>query len=468
MKNILLPDVLVRITSLKEQMISAEGETVYAIMVDICTRYPVLKKHLFYENGALKEHFIFTRNGTVITPDTLLEEGSECEVMLAISGGMAGDVLSDEEIQRYVRHISLKEVGRQGQLKLKNARVLIIGVGGLGSPVALYLAASGVGTLGLVDFDVVEATNLQRQVIHGYSTVNTAKVESARHRLNDLNPYIVVNIYNCAFDADNAAEIIGDYDIVVDGTDNFATRYLINEACCRLKKPYVFGSISRFSGQLSVFNLEDGPCYNCLYRGAPPTELAPQGRFSGVIGILPGVIGTLEATEVIKLIIGKGEPLSGRVLRFDALAMVFSELRFTRRHDCPTCSGNTPVSSPAARKHARQYPASSESPPRFIEPAALKALMSGDEDACTLVDVREENELEVCRLPGIISIPLHQLEVRLQELDPRRRLVLVCYSGDRARLAAAQLMAAGFRDVSVLSGGMQRWAAEIDRHMPIY
>uniref|UniRef100_UPI0038BBE915 molybdopterin-synthase adenylyltransferase MoeB n=1 Tax=Paraburkholderia sediminicola TaxID=458836 RepID=UPI0038BBE915 len=391
--------------------------------------------------------------------------------MLATSGGLDTDHLSNDEIRRYVRHITLPGVGRAGQLRLKKAKVLIIGTGGLGSPVCLYLAAAGVGTLGLIDFDVVESSNLQRQIVHGNSTLGMLKVESAKQRLHDLNADIAINTYAAALDADNARHLIGQYDVVVDGTDNFASRYLVNDTCAQLGKPLVYGAVSRFEGQMSVFNHRGGPCYRCLFPKSPPPELAPNCSAGGVIGVLPGVVGLIQATEAIKLILDIGESLSGRLMRFDALTMRFNEVRFPRRSDCPSCSPNREgkLSEPEQLLCASANVGQQRLAPEFfIEPRALKAIMARADSEHILLDVRDANELEVCRLPGILHIPLDELNERTALLDSRQTHYLICYGGLRAERGATILQEAGFADVKVLEGGMKRWVKDVDPDMPIY
>lgn len=338
MNVITIPDILSSVAALNSRHFIEKGDTPREVILNVCRHHTELKPHLFYHNNQLKEHFLFTRNGEIIGPDTPLEDGSEIAILLAASGGTDGGKLTPEECRLYQRHIALPGVGLTGQRRLKEAKVLIVGTGGLGSPVSLYLAAAGVGTIGLADADYVEASNLHRQVVHGHSTLGMLKVESAKRRLQDLNPHIQVRTHACVVDELNAAQIIGLYDMVVDGTDNFAARYLVNNVCSALHIPFVSGSVLRFEGQVSVFSVGDGPCYHCLYPRSPPPELSPGASTAGVMGILPGVIGMLEATEALKLLLGIGEPLSGRLLRFDARSMTFDELRFSRRDDCPTCS----------------------------------------------------------------------------------------------------------------------------------
>jgi len=471
MKTVIFPEVLARAARLPASRMEVDGGTLREVIEHVCARHSLLRAHLFYENGAFKEHFLLTCSGELADLEHVLPSGGETEIMLATSGGLDTDHLSNDEIRRYVRHITLPGVGRAGQLRLKKAKVLIIGTGGLGSPVCLYLAAAGVGTLGLIDFDVVERSNLQRQVVHGNSTLGMLKVESAKQRLHDLNADIQIDTYAVALDADNARHLIGQYDVIVDGTDNFASRYLVNDACAQLGKPLVYGAIYRFEGQMSVFNHRGGPCYRCLFPNSPPPELAPNCSAGGVIGVLPGVVGLIQATEAIKLILDLGESLAGRLLRFDALSMRFNEVRFARRPDCRSCSPNChdtlgePAESLCSSANAgRQRLASNF----FIEPQALKAIMARADSPPILLDVRDANELEVCRLPGVLHIPLHELNERIALLDSRQTHYLICYGGQRAERAATILREAGFPDVKVLEGGMKRWVRDVEPDMPIY
>lgn len=401
MNAVSFPDILVRVAKLPASTLEGAGSTLREVIENLCIEHPQLRAHLLYENNQLKEHFLFTAEEELIDANDRLPEKAKIEVLLATSGGMDVDQLSNEEVQRYVRHITLPGVGREGQLNLKKAKVLIVGTGGLGSPISLYLAAAGIGTLGLVDFDVVESSNLQRQIVHGNSTLGLPKVESAKQRLQDLNSHIQINTYDTAFNTDNALELVGAYDLVIDGTDNFETRYLVNDACVQLGKPLVYGAIYRFDGQISVLNYKGGPCYRCLFPQAPPAELAPNCSAGGVIGVLPGVVGMIQATEAIKLLIGIGDPLSGRLMRFDALAMKFSEIRFKRRADCPCCSElrHTQTLAPAVCADAMpSQPSLAEE--RYIKPRVLKQLLERHSKADVLLDVRDASELEVCKLPG--------------------------------------------------------------------
>jgi len=389
---------------------------------------------------------------------------------------MASEVLSppasltNEEILRYSRHLIMPEVAMEGQLKLKRARVLLIGAGGLGAPLGMYLAAAGVGRIGLVDFDVVDATNLQRQVIHGTKDIGRKKLDSAAERMLDINPFLHIDKHETALTSENALEILRDYDIVVDGTDNFPTRYLVNDACVLLGKPNVYGSIFRFEGQATVFAYNGGPCYRCLYPEPPPPGLVPSCAEGGVLGVLPGTIGAIQATETVKLILGVGEPLVGRLLLYDALAMRFRELKLRKNPDCPVCGPNPTIRSlidyhefcGVPRQEGETGPGDSE-----IDPLEVKAKMDRG-DRFVLLDVREPHELQICRLPGATSIPLGELPRRVHELDTADEIITVCKMGQRSARAASFLRQAGFRKVRNMRGGTNLWAQKVDPTLPRY
>jgi len=380
--------------------------------------------------------------------------------------------LAREEILRYSRHLLIPEVGLDGQRKLKAASILIVGTGGLGSPVALYLAAAGIGRLGLVDFDVVDRTNLQRQVIHGTSTVGTLKVESARRRLLDLNPDIQVDVYNEPFKSENARRIAADYDILLDGTDNFPTRYLTNDLCVLTGKPNVYGSIFRFDGQVSVFDARSGPCYRCLFPEPPPAGLVPSCAEGGVLGILPGTIGTLQATEALKLILGIGEPLIGRLLLYNALEMSFEFVKLKKNPQCKVCGPHPTVTDlidyyEFCGVPGLEHDAGSAGAGWDISPEELAERLK-DGAALTLLDVREPHELEISQIGGATLIPLGQLAQRLSELDSAQEMVIFCKAGTRSARALELLVSAGFRKVKNLKGGINAWAEQIDQRLPVY
>ena len=378
--------------------------------------------------------------------------------------------LTNEEIERYSRHLILPEVGVEGQLKLKNARVLLVGTGGLGAPMALYLSAAGAGTLGLVDFDVVDRSNLQRQVIHGTGDVGRKKVESAAASIAEINPNVRVVKHELALSSENALDIFKDYDIVADGTDNFPTRYLVNDACVLLNKPNVYGSIFRFEGQASVFAVEDAPCYRCLYPEPPPPGLVPSCAEGGVLGILPGIIGLIQATEVVKLILGQGESLKGRLLLYDALAMRFRELKLRKDPECPICGPHRTITKLIDYHQfcgVPQAPAAPATAAGEIDPVAVKARSDSGEDF-QLIDVREPHEYQICRIPQARLIPLGELPKRLHEIDRSRPIVVHCKTGGRSAKAADLLRRNGFTNVLNMTGGILAWSNKVDPSVPKY
>lgn len=371
--------------------------------------------------------------------------------------------LSGDELRRYSRHLVLPQVGIEGQRRLKQSRVLLVGAGGLGSPAALYLAAAGVGTLGLVDFDVVEITNLQRQIIHGTSDLGRSKLDSASDRIRDVNPHVHVEQFDTTLDSQNALGIARQFDVIVDGTDNFPTRYLVNDTCVILGKPNAFGSVLRFEGQASVFATEDGPCYRCLFREPPPPGLVPSCAEGGVLGVLPGLIGTIQATETIKLLIGAGEPLIGRLLLIDALTMEFRSISVRRDPECPAC-GTHEIKELVDYEAFCGMPANDSPAEAVIADISPRELAGRIErhDDLQLVDVRENWEWQIARLPGARLIPLNDLERQLGTLDRNREVVLYCRSGVRSLHAAHELAEAGFARVTNLSGGILQWSEDVD------
>ncbi|MHB8527371.1 MAG: molybdopterin-synthase adenylyltransferase MoeB [Candidatus Acidiferrales bacterium] len=383
----------------------------------------------------------------------------------------AEPALSKQEVLRYSRHLIMPEVGMDGQLKLKRAKVLMVGSGGLGAPLGLYLAAAGVGRLGIVDFDTVDFTNLQRQVIFGTSDVGRKKLEAARERLGNLNPEIQIDAFETRLTSENALEILRDYDIVVDGTDNFPTRYLVNDACVLLGKPNVYGSIFRFEGQASIFGYPGGPCYRCLYPEPPPPGLVPSCAEGGVLGVLPGIIGCIQAMETIKLILGSGEPLVGRLLLFDALGMRFRELKLRKNPECPVCGEHPTVTklidyAEFCGIRGEEAPAQIAAAVPEITPKQLKQRLDHGDDLYIL-DVREPHEYQICNLNGHL-IPLGELPKRVGELDSSREIVAHCRSGKRSAEAVEFLTKAGFRKIWNLKGGILAWSDEVDPSVPKY
>ena len=378
--------------------------------------------------------------------------------------------LTPDEILRYSRHLILPDVGLGGQRRLKGSRVLLVGAGGLGSPLALYLAAAGVGTLGLVDFDAVDLTNLQRQIVHGTKDVGRSKVASAKERITDVNPHVHVEPYETQLTSLNALEIMRDYDVIVDGTDNFPTRYLTNDACVLLGKPNVYGSIFRFEGQASVFATADGPCYRCLFREPPPPGLVPSCAEGGVLGVLPGIIGTIQATETIKLLLGIGEPLIGRLLLFDAMRMQVRTMQLRKDPTCPACGTREireliDYEEFCGMRQAAVVEAGN-AVPEIVPSQLAERIRAGDD--LVLIDVREPHEWEIARIEGARLIPLATLAGALSEIDASRDIVVHCKVGSRSAKAVRQLQQAGFKRVWNLTGGIQRWSDDVDPTVPKY
>src|SRR5881227_247485 len=374
--------------------------------------------------------------------------------------------LSQEELLRYSRQINLAQVGEEGQRRLKQAQVLCIGAGGLGSPAALYLAAAGVGTISIVDFDDVDLSNLQRQILHGTKDVGRGKVESAQDRLRDINPEIDIELHQCRFSSGNASGIVSKYDVVVDGSDNFATRYLSNDVCVFEQKPNVYGSVFRFEGQTTVFAPHlGGPCYRCLFPEPPPPESVPNCAQAGVLGVLPGIIGMLQAIETIKLVVGIGEPLIGRLLHFDALKVKFRELNLRRDSECPVCGENRTIFAPIDYDQFCGAPADDTVPAISVHELKRK---TETREAFELIDVREPFEYEIARIDGAKLIPLGEIADRTDELQREQPIVVHCHSGKRSAQAVRLLQQRGFSNVYNLEGGIDAWSDQIDPTVPKY
>ena len=381
-------------------------------------------------------------------------------------------VLSNDEILRYSRHLIMPEVGMEGQIKLKQAKVLMIGTGGLGAPLGLYLAAAGIGKIGLVDFDIVDMTNLQRQVIHGTADIGRPKLDSAADRMNDINPYVEIEKYETMLTSENALEIFKDYDVVVDGTDNFPTRYLVNDVCVLLGKPNAYGSIFRFEGQATVFHHDGGPCYRCLYPEPPPAGLVPSCAEGGVLGILPALVGSIQATETVKIILGKGQTLSGRLVLYDALNMKFRELKLRRNPECPVCGDNPTVRELIDYEQFCGIPQTEPEPALGlsegeIDVVDLKQRLDRG-DSVFVLDVREPHEYQICSLPDSVLIPLGDLPKRVNELNSADDIVVHCKSGVRSAKAVDFLKKTGFRKVKNLKGGILAWSDRVDPSVPKY
>jgi molybdopterin/thiamine biosynthesis adenylyltransferase/rhodanese-related sulfurtransferase/molybdopterin converting factor small subunit len=475
MAKVLIPTPLRQYAG-KQDSVELNGSTVGEVLSALTTQHPDLRRQLYNDEGKLRSFVNVYLNDEDIRymekDATPVKDGDTVSIVPSIAGGSvaappepATAELSKDEILRYSRHLIMPEVGTEGQLKLKAAKVLLVGTGGLGAPLGLYLAAVGVGRIGLVDFDVVDFTNLQRQVIHGTSDVGRKKLDSAADRMHEINRFVRIDKHEVALSSENALDILKDYDIIVDGTDNFPTRYLVNDACVLLGKPNVYGSIFRFEGQATVFAYEGGPCYRCLYPEPPPPGLVPSCAEGGVLGILPGTIGLIQATETVKLILGIGQPLVGRLLLYDALAMRFRELKLRKNPECPVCGDHPTVTKLIDYQQFCGIP--QEIPMEGdIDPIDVKAKIDRG-DKFVLIDVREPHEYQICRIPYAKLIPLGELPKRLSELNPSDEIVAHCKSGMRSAKAVDILKKAGFRARN-MKGGILAWSDKVDPSVPKY
>ncbi|MEO7133876.1 MAG: molybdopterin-synthase adenylyltransferase MoeB [Vicinamibacterales bacterium] len=482
MTKILIPTPLRPFTD-KLDAVEIDGATIGELLQNLTTKYGGLKQHLYAADGKLRSFVNIYVNDDDIRylqkDQTPLKPGDTVSIIPSVAGGTPAMTetlpeLSGDEVKRYSRHLIMPEVGMEGQRKLKAASVLCIGAGGLGSPAAMYLAAAGVGKIGIVDFDVVDFSNLQRQIIHGTPDVGRAKLVSAKDRLNALNPNVQVETYDEALSSENAMRLFAPYDVILDGTDNFPTRYLVNDACVLSGKPNAYGSIFRFEGQASVFATKDGPCYRCLYPEPPPPGLVPSCAEGGVFCVLPGIIGVIQATETIKLILGAGEPLIGRFLIYDALRMRFRELKLRKDADCPVCGTHPTVTKLIDYEQfcgmAPHQVAAAAAPVTSMDALSsveLKAELDRG-DQVVIVDVRESQEFQINRLPGSILIPLGDLPKRYVELDPNANIVTQCKSGMRSAKAQEFLRSKGFTKVRNLTGGVLGWVDQVDPSQPKY
>ncbi len=469
--------------------IEVEGQTVGEVLDRVTQANSDLRKHLYSDESTLRSFVNVYVNDEDIRSgqrlDTPVQDGDTVSIVPAIAGGAATEAqvterelptLSNQEIARYSRHLIMPEVGMEGQRKLKAARVLMIGTGGLGAPLGMYLAAAGVGTLGLMDFDVVDESNLQRQIVHGTRDVGRPKIESARDRLSDINPHIKIETYETRLTSENALELFREYDVIADGTDNFPTRYLVNDACVLTGKPNVYGSIFRFEGQASVFWAERGACYRCLYAEPPPPGLVPSCAEGGVLGVLPGIVGAIQANETIKLILGDGEPLINRLLLFDAWKMRFRELKLRKDPECPVCGPRATIKELIDYEEfcGLRPPAATQTPeeekPQMEEITATELKQRLDRgDDLQVIDVREPHEYEIAKLEQAKLIPLGQVVNRMSELDPSRETVVHCKMGGRSAKAIELLKRAGFTGkLANLQGGITAWSNEVDPSVPKY
>jgi sulfur-carrier protein adenylyltransferase/sulfurtransferase len=490
MAKILIPTPLRPYTD-KQDAVDVAGATVGELLADLTRKHSGLKAHLYNDQGKLRSFVNIYVNDEDIRylqhEQTPVRSGDTISIIPSVAGGTpsatdvasgfrrtSGDLpqLTNDEIRRYSRHLIMPEVGVDGQRKLKAASILCIGAGGLGSPVAMYLAAAGVGRLGIVDFDVVDFSNLQRQILHGTPDVGRPKLASAKDRLQALNPNVQVDTYETALSSENALKLFEPYDVIVDGTDNFPTRYLVNDACVLLGKPNAYGSIFRFEGQASVFGAKDGPCYRCLYPEPPPPGLVPSCAEGGVLGVLPGIIGVIQATEAIKLVLGVGEPLIGRFLIFDALKMKFRELKLRKDPDCPVCGTHPTVTHLIDYEqfcgvvHDEPESVAANNATEITSLELKKRLDRGD--PLTIIDVREPNEYQINRIDGSILIPLGEVPRRYAEFDPNQELIMQCKSGARSGRAADFLRSVGFKKVLNLKGGIVDWIDKVDPSQPKY
>ena len=468
--------------------VEVDAVTAGEALAALVARHAGLRRHLYDDDGNLRRYVNVYVNDEDIRhlarEATPVSASDTVSIVPSIAGGSGGarrpptwatgedglPPISQEELLRYSRHLILPEVGLAGQRKLKASSVLCVGAGGLGSPLALYLAAAGVGRIGIVDFDVVDESNLQRQIMHGTSDVGRPKLDSAADRLRDINPHVHVERHETRLSSENAFAVLRPYDIVVDGTDNFPTRYLVNDACVLLEKPNVYGSIFRFEGQASVFDATRGPCYRCLYPDPPPPGLVPSCAEGGVLGVLPGVIGVIQAIETIKLLLGVGEPLLGRLLLFDALAMQFRELRLRKDPECPICGEHPTVKELIDYEQFCGLPSAREiEEERQVEIGARELARRREAgDDVMVLDVREPHEWQIAHLPDARLIPLNSLPEHVSELDSSREIVLYCHHGQRSMRALQFLRQAGFRKLSNLRGGIDAWSREVDPGVPRY
>jgi adenylyltransferase/sulfurtransferase len=467
--EIKLPTALRAFADRKEK-VEVAATTVGDALERMFTQHERLRPQLMSSDGKLRSFVnVYVNDDDARDREGLATPVKEGDVLLivpAIAGGSDAAGLTRAELARYHRHLIMPEVGLEGQTKLKNASVLCVGAGGLGSPLALYLAAAGVGRIGIVDFDTVDESNLQRQILHDTPSVGTSKLASARKRLTALNPHVTIETHETRLTSANAVELFSKYDIVADGTDNFATRYLVNDVCVLTGKPNVYGSIFRFEGQLSVFALRDGPCYRCLYPEPPPPGLVPSCAEAGVLGVLPGVIGTMQAIEAIKLILGAGRTLSGRLMLYDALEQSWRALKVKKNPACPVCGERPSIKAPV------DYDAfcglAEKAPAAFPEISVAELLVKfKNKEVFTLLDVREPHEYQIARIEGSTLIPLGALPERVGELDKTAKLVVHCKMGGRSAKAVAFLREKGFDAVNV-AGGINAWAESIDASVPQY
>lgn len=479
MVRVLIPTALRQYTEGTETQLEVNASTVSEALAKMLAQNQRLSRHIVDENGNLRNFVnIFLNNEDVrhlSGQETKVSDSDTIRIVPAIAGGIdsGGDLpieerpvkISPREYRRYGRHLIIPEVGLEGQRRLKAARVLIVGTGGLGAPCSLYLAAAGVGTIGLIDFDTIDETNLHRQILFSEKQLGKSKVQSTKERLAETNPNITIKTYEEPLTSENALDIFKGYDFIVDGTDNFPTRYLTNDACVKLGKPNVYASIFRFEGQATVFDSTRGPCYRCLYPKPPPPGMVPSCAEGGVLGVLPGIVGLIQATETVKLILEKGEPLVGRLLLYDALAMTFEELKIRKNPNCPVCS--KPRETIKLIDYQEFCGIAKIPEVAVVTPKELKSEISGGRKVL-LLDVREPHEHEIAHLEGSKLIPLGELPERVKELDTADEIVAYCHTGGRSARATDFLKTLGFKKVRNLEGGIDAWAVEVEPQMNRY
>jgi len=476
MPKVLIPAALRAFTK-NQSAVQLSGKNIKEVLGNFAEQFPDARRHIFDDEGSLRNFVnVFLNDEDVRFQQqdrTPIKDTDVISIVPAVAGGSGEQnaiTLSPEEVLRYSRHLVLPEVAMAGQKKLKAASVLIIGAGGLGSPLAMYLAAAGIGRLGLVDFDVVDSSNLQRQVIHSTANVGKPKLQSAKDFILGINPHVQVETYETRFTSENAMELAKPYDIVIDGTDNFPTRYLVNDVCVLLGKPNVYGSIYRFEGQASVFWAEKGPCYRCLYPEPPPPGLVPSCAEGGVLGVLPGIIGVIQANEAVKLILGIGEPLIGRLLLYDALGMSFREMKLRKDPKCPICGEHRTIRQLIDYEQFCGIAPEAENgaPGAKDEIRAKDLAVKLQRESIFLLDVREPEEFQIGAIPGATLIPLKTLPSRLAEVDGSREIIVYCRSGKRSAQAVELLRKSGYASAKNLHGGIHAWSDEVDPRIPKY
>ena len=490
--KVIVPTPMQRYTMNKEE-VEVGGATVDHALQHLSENYPDIKKHLFNEDGSLRSFvnvYVNDDDSRYLQGGaTPVKDGDTLTIVPSIAGGIdavgTGGApsfhlsanpdaveLSNDEVLRYSRHLIMPEVTMEGQKRLKAAKVLCVGTGGLGAPLTMYLAAAGVGTIGLVDFDTVDVTNLQRQIVHRESTIGKPKIDSAEQTLKEINPFVDIVKHETMLSSENALDILKDYDVIADGTDNFQTRYLVNDACVLLGKPNVYGSIFRFEGQSSVFYAKDGPCYRCLYPEPPPPGLVPSCAEGGVLGVLPGIIGVIQAIETVKLILSEGQPLIGRLVLFNALKMSFRELKLRKDPACPICGQNPTIHELIDYDEFCGVGRGNDASDDLDNSEEITARQLKDRidrgDQFTLIDVREPHEYAIAKIPGAKLVPLATVADRLREFDPGEDIVLHCKMGGRSAKALQTFKEAGFKKLKNLTGGITAWSDDVDPKVPKY